>query len=330
MKEILNKLIEHQWLSREESRRVLIEMASGTFNTSQIAAFLTVYMMRSVTIEELEGFRDALLELCHAVDLAEYQAIDLCGTGGDGKNTFNISTLASFVVAGAGIPVSKHGNYGVSSACGSSNVLEFLGIRFSSDSDFLKKSLDQAGICILHAPLFHPAMKEVAPIRRELGVKTFFNMLGPMVNPAFPKYQMVGVFNLELARMYGYLYQNTDKTYSILHGLDGYDEITLTGPAKVLGNKVESILNPEDFGLTKITAQELEGGDSIEKAAQIFIDVLQGKGTQSQEAVVCVNAGMAIATATGCTPREGYEKACESLKNRSAQHSFKKLQALSA
>ena len=279
MKEILNKLIEHQWLSREESRRVLIEMASGTFNTSQIAAFLTVYMMRSVTIEELEGFRDALLELCHAVDLAEYEAIDLCGTGGDGKNTFNISTLASFVVAGAGIPVSKHGNYGVSSACGSSNVLEFLGIRFSSDSDFLKKSLDQAGICILHAPLFHPAMKEVAPIRRELGVKTFFNMLGPMVNPAFPKYQMVGVFNLELARMYGYLYQNTDKTYSILHGLDGYDEITLTGPAKVLGNKVESILNPEDFGLTKITAQELEGGDSIEKAAQIFIDVLQGKGT---------------------------------------------------
>ena len=330
MKEILNKLIEHQWLSREESRRVLIEVASGTFNTSQIAAFLTVYMMRSVTIEELEGFRDALLELCHAVDLAEYQAIDLCGTGGDGKNTFNISTLASFVVAGAGIPVAKHGNYGVSSACGSSNVLEFLGIRFSADSDFLRKSLDQAGICILHAPLFHPAMKEVAPIRRELGVKTFFNMLGPMVNPAFPKYQMVGVFNLELARMYGYLYQNTDKTYSILHGLDGYDEITLTGPAKVLGNKVESVLNPEDFGLTKITAQEIEGGDSIEKAAQIFIDLLQVKGTPSHEAVVVVNAGIAIATATGCTPLEGYEKACESLQNGSAQKSFKKLQAISA
>lgn len=330
MKEILNKLIEHQWLSREESRRVLIDVASGTFNTSQIAAFLTVYMMRSVTIEELEGFRDALLELCHAVDLSEYQAIDLCGTGGDGKNTFNISTLASFVVAGAGIPVSKHGNYGVSSACGSSNVLEFLGIRFSAEADFLRKSLDEAGICILHAPLFHPAMKEVAPIRRELGVKTFFNMLGPMVNPAFPKYQMVGVFNLELARMYGYLYQNTDKTYSILHGLDGYDEITLTGPAKVLGNRMESVLNPEDFGLTKLTAQQLEGGDSIDKAAQIFINVLQGTGTESQQAVVCVNAGIAIATATGCTPREGYEKACESLHNKSAYKSFKKLQALSA
>ncbi len=330
MKEILNKLIEHQWLSREESRKVLIEVASGTFNTSQIAAFLTVYMMRRVTIEELEGFRDALLELCYAVDLTEYQAIDLCGTGGDGKNTFNISTLASFVVAGAGIPVTKHGNYGVSSTCGSSNVLEFLGIRFSSEADFLRKSLDQAGICILHAPLFHPAMKEVAPIRRELGVKTFFNMLGPMVNPAFPKYQMVGVFNLELARMYGYLYQKTDKTYSILHGLDGYDEITLTGPAKIMGNKVESVLNPEDFGLTKIATEELKGGDSIEKAAQIFIDVLQGRGTQSQRAVVCVNAGIAIATATGCTPQQGYEKACESLENRSAQKSFKKLQALSA
>lgn len=330
MKEILNKLIGHQLLSREESRRVLIEMASGTYNTSQIAAFLTVYMMRSVTTEELEGFRDALLELCHAVDLSEYQAIDLCGTGGDGKNTFNISTLASFVCAGAGVPVTKHGNYGVSSTCGSSNVMEFLGIRFSRDVDFLKKSLDHAGICILHAPLFHPAMKEVAPIRRELGVKTFFNMLGPMVNPSFPKYQMVGVFNLELARMYGYLYQNTDKTYSILHGLDGYDEITLTGPAKILGNTVESILNPEDFGLPKITPESIHGGDSIEKAAQIFIDVLQGKGTPAQEAVVCANAAVAIATATGCTPREGYEKATHSLKSRNAQKSFKKLQAISA
>jgi anthranilate phosphoribosyltransferase len=330
MKTILNKLIGHQILDREESRIVLKEIAAGTYNTSQIAAFLTVYMMRSVTTEELEGFRDALLELCNAVDLSEYNAIDLCGTGGDGKNTFNISTLASFVCAGAGIPVTKHGNYGVSSTCGSSNVLEFLGIRFSADAGFLKKSLDQAGICILHAPLFHPAMKEVAPIRSDLGVKTFFNMLGPMVNPASPKYQMVGVFNLELARMYSYLYQNTDKTYSILHGLDGYDEITLTGPAKVLGNAFESVLNPEDFGLSKIRPEAIQGGDSIEKAAQIFIDVLQGRGTIAQQNVVCVNAGIAISTATGCTPQEGFEKATESLNSRNAQKSFKKLQALSA
>jgi anthranilate phosphoribosyltransferase len=330
MKELLNKLIGHQLLDREESRKVLINMAQGNYNMSQTAAFLTVYMMRSVTTEELEGFRDALLELCHAVDLAEYEPIDLCGTGGDGKNTFNISTLASFVCAGAGVHVAKHGNYGVSSACGSSNVLEFLGIEFSQEEDFLKRSLDEAGICILHAPLFHPAMKQVAPIRRELGVKTFFNMLGPMVNPAFPKYQMVGVFNLELARMYGYLYQNTDKTYSILHGLDGYDEISLTGATKVIGNAMESVLEPEAFGLKPLKPAEIYGGDSVEEAAQIFLNVLQGRGTEAQEAVVCANAGMAIATSKGCSPRVGFEKALESLKNGNAQKAFKKLQALSA
>ena len=229
MKETLNKLINHEILPKEEAKQILVNIAKGDYNTSQIAAFLTVYMMRSVTIEELEGFRDALLELCLAIDLAEYNPIDLCGTGGDGKDTFNISTLASFVTAGAGIHVTKHGNYGVSSKCGSSNVMEFLGIKFSNDADFLKKTIEEAGICVLHAPLFHPAMKNVAPIRRELAVKTFFNMLGPMVNPAFPKNQMVGVFNLELARMYGYLYQNTDKNFTILNALDGYDEISLTG-----------------------------------------------------------------------------------------------------
>ena len=330
MKEILNKLIEHQLLTREESLQVLINMAQGNYNMSQTAAFLTVYMMRSVTTEELEGFRDALLELCHPIDLGDYEPIDLCGTGGDGKNTFNISTLASFVTAGAGVPVAKHGNYGVSSACGSSNVLEFLGIAFSREADFLKRSLDEAGICILHAPLFHPAMKQVAPIRRELGVKTFFNMLGPMVNPAFPKYQMVGVFNLELARMYGYLYQNTDKTYSILHSLDGYDEISLTGATKVIGNAMESVLEPQVFGQQVLDPVEIHGGDSVEEAAQIFLNVLQGKGTEAQEAVVCANAGMAIATARDCSPREGFESALESLRSGRAQNAFKKLRALSA
>ncbi len=330
MKEILNKLIGHQLLSREESRQVLTEMAKGTYNGSQTAAFLTVYMMRSVTTEELEGFRDALLELCHAVDLSDYAPIDLCGTGGDGKNTFNISTLASFVTAGAGIPVAKHGNYGVSSTCGSSNVLEFLGIHFSKEADFLRKCMDTAGICILHAPLFHPAMKQVAPIRRDLGVKTFFNMLGPMVNPAFPKYQMVGVFNLELARMYGYLYQNTEKTYSILHGLDGYDEISLTGDTKVIGNAVETVLRPEDLELDPLDPGAIHGGGSVEEAASIFMRVLQGQGTPAQEAVVCANAGVAIATATGETPKAGYEKALESLRSGNALKTFKRLQALSA
>jgi anthranilate phosphoribosyltransferase len=330
MKEILNKLIGHQMLSRQESRQVLIEMANGTYNTSQTAAFLTVYMMRSVTTEELEGFRDALLELCHAVDLSDYEPIDLCGTGGDGKNTFNISTLASFVTAGAGVPVAKHGNYGVSSTCGSSNVLEFLGIRFSREEDFLRRCMEEAGICILHAPLFHPAMKQVAPIRRELGVKTFFNMLGPMVNPAFPKYQMVGVFNLELARMYGYLYQNTDKTFSILHGLDGYDEISLTSDTKVIGNSVESVLRPEDLNLEPLRPNEIHGGETVAEAAGIFMRVLQGRGTAAQQAVVCANAGIAIATARGGSPQEGYEKAKESLKSGNALKAFKRLQELSA
>jgi anthranilate phosphoribosyltransferase len=329
LKETLNALIEHRVLSREQAREVLIGIAGGAYNQSQIAAFLTVYMMRSITTEELEGFRDALLELCKAVDLNGGEVIDLCGTGGDGKNTFNISTLASFVTAGAGIPVAKHGNYGVSSHCGSSNVLEFLGVKFSDDSDFLNRCIDKAGICILHAPLFHPAMKNVAPIRRELGVKTFFNMLGPMVNPAFPKYQMVGVFNLELARIYGYLYQNTDKTYSILHALDGYDEISLTSKAKRISNREEATLSPEDFGLEALSPEAIGGGESIEEAAGIFLKVLQGRGTAAQESVVCANAGVAIATARNVSPKAGYEMAVESLKSGAGLDRLRTLQELS-
>lgn len=330
MKEILNRLINHDILSKEDARQVLVNMANGAYNPGQISAFLTVYMMRSITIAELEGFRDALLELCHAVDLSEFDPVDLCGTGGDGKDTFNISTLASFVTAGAGIAVTKHGNYGVSSKCGSSNVMEFLGIRFSNDPDFLKKCMEETGICVLHAPLFHPAMKNVAPIRKELGVKTFFNMLGPMVNPAFPKNQMVGVFNLELARMYGYLYQNTDKQFTVLHALDGYDEISLTGAAKTITNRQEAILGPLDFGVETIKADDIAGGADIQESARIFMNILEGKGTPAQNHVVCANAGLAIATVTQCSPREGFEKAMEALLAGNALSCLKKLQQLSA
>ena len=296
MNTLLNRLINHEKISKEEARQALIEIARGSFNENQIAAFLTVYMMRSITIEELEGFRDGLLELCLPVDLKEYNPVDLCGTGGDGKDTFNISTLASFVTAGAGVKVAKHGNYGVSSSCGSSNVMEYLGIRFSSEEGFLKKSMEEAGICFLHAALFHPAMKNVAPVRKSLAVKTFFNMLGPMVNPAFPKNQVVGVYSLELARMYGYLYQNTDIHYTILHALDGYDEISLTGGTKMISNSSEAILHPQDLGLQKLSQADISGGDSIESAAKIFMSVLQGKATRAQQEVVCANAGVAIAT----------------------------------
>ncbi|MDT0541040.1 MULTISPECIES: anthranilate phosphoribosyltransferase [Croceitalea] len=330
MKEILNRLINHEILEKEDAKRVLVNIAKGDYNTSQIAAFLTVYMMRSVTIEELEGFRDALLELCMAVDLSAYNPIDLCGTGGDGKDTFNISTLASFVTAGAGIKVTKHGNYGVSSKCGSSNVMEFLGIKFSNEADFLTKSIEEAGICVLHAPLFHPAMKNVAPIRKELAVKTFFNMLGPMVNPAFPKNQMVGVFNLELARMYGYLYQNTDKNFTVLHALDGYDEISLTGDTKTISNGSEGIIKPADFGLNAIGANEIVGGEDVAASAQIFLNILNGNGSEAQNNVVCANAGVAIATVEEISVKDGFEKAKESLLNGNGSIALKKLQKISA
>lgn len=330
MKKILNRLINHDLLTKTESREILVNISEGKYNPSQIASFLTVYMMRSITIEELEGFRDALLDLCLSVDLSEYNSIDLCGTGGDGKDTFNISTLSSFVTAGAGIAVTKHGNYGVSSVSGSSNVMEHLGIKFSNEADYLKRSMDTVGMCVLHAPLFHPAMKHVAPIRRALGVKTFFNMLGPMVNPSFPKNQLVGVFNLELARMYGYLYQKGDKNFTILHALDGYDEISLTGTTKTITNDTESMLNPTDFGVKAHTQSDIYGGDSIESSAKIFMDVISGNGSDAQNNVVCANAGMAIATVKELTPLEGFTHAKESLLSGKALEKLKKLQALSA
>ncbi|QCX40635.1 anthranilate phosphoribosyltransferase [Aureibaculum algae] len=330
MKQILNRLINHETISKEEAKNVLVNISKGEYNPSQIASFLTVYMMRSITVEELEGFRDALLDLCLAVDFSDYNTIDLCGTGGDGKNTFNISTLSSFVAAGAGIHVTKHGNYGVSSVSGSSNVMEFLGIKFSNDEGFLQKSLEETGICVLHAPLFHPAMKNVAPIRKALGVKTFFNMLGPMVNPAFPKNQLVGVFNLELARMYSYLYQNTDKNFTILHALDGYDEISLTGDTKAITNHTETMLSPEDFGVPQITQEEIFGGNTVEDSAKIFMEVISGKGTIAQNNVVCANAGMAIATVKNLQPKAGFDLAKESLLSGKGLNALKKLQAISS
>ncbi len=330
MRDILNRLINHDHLTKAESREVLVNISEGKYNSNQISAFLTVYMMRSIAVEELEGFRDALLDLCHAVDFSDYNAIDLCGTGGDGKDTFNISTLSSFVTAGAGVHVTKHGNYGVSSVSGSSNVMEHLGIKFSNEKDFLKRSMDEVGMCVLHAPLFHPAMKNVAPIRRELGVKTFFNMLGPMVNPAFPSNQLVGVFDLELARMYGYLYQKGNKNFTILHALDGYDEISLTGATKAITNHTELMLTPNDFGVEAHQQSDIYGGESVESSAKIFMNVISGKGTDAQNNVVCANAGMAIATVEGLTPKQGFEKAKETLLSGKAATKLKQLQKLSA
>ena len=326
MKNILNRLFNHETLSKDEAKNVLVNISNGSYNPSQIASFLTVYIMRSITTDELAGFRDALLELCIRIDLSPYNTIDLCGTGGDGKDTFNISTLAAFITAGAGIKVAKHGNYGVSSISGSSNVIENLGIKFSNNQDFLEKCIDQAGICILHAPLFHPAMKNVAPIRKDLAVKTFFNMLGPMVNPSFPKNQLVGVFNLELARMYAYLYQKTETNFNILYSLDGYDEVSLTGNTKSISKTKESMISAQDFGVSKLNQSDIKGGKTIEESAQIFFNILSGQGTEAQNNVVCANAGLAISTVNNLNIKDGFDIAKESLLSGKALESFKKLQ----
>ncbi|WP_333694915.1 anthranilate phosphoribosyltransferase [Flavobacterium sp.] len=329
MKNILNQLINHQTLSKEEAKNVLINLSSGQYNASQMAAFMTVFMMRSITIEELTGFREALLELCIPIDFSNYDTIDLCGTGGDGKDTFNISTLSSFVVAGAGIKVAKHGNYGVSSISGSSNVMENLGVKFSNQQDFLEKCLDEANIAILHAPLFHPAMKNVGPIRKELGVKTFFNMLGPMVNPSFPKNQLVGVFSLELARMYAYLYQNTSTNFSIVYDLEGFDEVSLTGNVKIISNASEKILKPEDFYTQSVTLHQIKGGTTIDEAAKIFMTILSGNGTQMQNDVVFANAALAISMMQKIAIEESLAIAKDSLLSGKALERLKKLQNIS-
>lgn len=324
MKDVLNKLFKYQSLSREEAFSILSNLATGKYNQSQMAAFITVYLMRSITVDELEGFRDAMLELCVKVPAEGYDAIDLCGTGGDGKNTFNISTISSFVVAGAGQNVVKHGNYGVSSVSGSSNVLEHFGVKFTNNLEVIRRALDETRICFLHAPLFHPAMKHIAPVRKELGVKTFFNMLGPMVNPAFPKSQLVGVFSLELARLYGYLYQNTDKHFAILHSLDGYDEVSLTSAFKMITSDREELYQPEDIGLKRLTQAELAGGDDVPSAAKILMNVLEGKGTEAQREAILANAGLAIAVGKQISITAGIEQARESLDTGKALRVFKK------
>lgn len=326
MKEILAHLFEYKSFSRQEAYDILTNIATGQYDSHQIAAFMTTYGMRSIRVEELSGFRDAMYDLCLKLDFPGYPLIDMCGTGGDGKNTFNISTLASFVVAGAGYPVAKHGNVGVSSGCGSSNVMEYLGYQFTNNKEVLQRQLDEANICFLHAPLFHPAMKTVAPIRRALGVKTFFNMLGPLTNPTNPPYQAVGVFSLELARLYGYLYQSNKKKYSIIHALDGYDEISLTGDFKVISNHGEKIYAVKDLGFDAVRPKELAGGETVEEAASIFREILQGRGTEVQNNVVLTNAAIAIQTIhPEKTFGDCYYEAEESLLGLKALKSFKKV-----
>jgi anthranilate phosphoribosyltransferase len=326
MKTILSKLIEQQYLTKAEASEVLVQIANNSYNASQMAAFLTVFMMRPISVEELSGFQEALLDLAVKVDLSEFNTIDLCGTGGDGKNTFNISTLTSFIVAGTGNKVAKHGNYGVSSVSGSSNMLEFLGYKFTNDEAVLKRQMESANICFLHAPLFHPAMKAVGPVRKELGVKTFFNMLGPLVNPSRPQNQMVGVFNLEVARIYNYLLQKTATNYGIVYSLDGYDEIALTSGFKLFTKENEQLITPEELGLKRLNQSDIFGGNTVKEAAEIFISILNGEGTDAQLNAVLANAAFALKIIDNNKSFEtAFEEAKDSLFGLKAKESLLKL-----
>ena len=326
MKEILQYLYEGNHLSRDEAREILKKIGRDNFSDIEISSFLTVFLMRPITAGELMGFRDGLLELCIRVDLSDYNTIDVCGTGGDEKNTFNISTLTAFVLAGAGIKVAKHGNYGVSSSCGSSNVLEYFGYRFSNDEKKLRKEIENTGITFMHAPLFHPSMKFVAPVRRALKVKTFFNKLGPMVNPSFPGNQLVGVYNMPVFALFNEVYSQSGIHYTIIHSHDGYDEISLTGDFSYASHLEKGIMNPESFGFRLLNSNEISGGSTIEESASIFLNVLEGRGTPAQVNIVLANSAFGIRTVFPEKElSECVEIARESLLDKKALKTFRTL-----
>ena len=329
MKKILQYLFEHKTLSRATAKEVLTQIAQGAYNEHEVTSFVTVFLMRSITIDELMGFRDALLALAVPLNVGIDNAMDIVGTGGDGKDTFNISTLACFIVAGAGQPVVKHGNYGASSVSGSSNVMEQLGYVFKNDEAALTKEVKEAGICFLHAPLFHPALKTVGPIRRNMGLRTFFNMLGPIVNPAKPAYQLIGVYNNEMARIYNYVLQSLEKDFTLIHSMDGYDEISLTADTKVVTNQGEFVKSPIELANIKLTQESLHGGDTVDAAAAIFKNILEGKGTEAQNAVVLANAAMALMVTGKYEQYEAAFAAAEtSLTTGAAHQALKKLISL--
>lgn len=325
MKQYLNQLISHTSLSEADAKAALLKIGQGEVNPSQMAAFLMGIQAKGVTVDELIGFREAMLELAVIVDLTEFDAMDLCGTGGDGKDTFNISTTASFIVAGAGQKVAKHGNHGVSSSVGSSTVLEYLGVKFSNDQDFLKHKIETAGICYLHAPLFHPAMRHIGPIRKELGIKTFFNMLGPLLNPAKVEKQLTGVYDLSIFDLYHQLFNRSVSQYGILHSLDGYDEISLTGDFKLATNDFNKNYSPSDIGLEVLLQDQLHGGDSLEASAKIMVSILENEGTPAQNAAVLANAGVALSVSRGLDLAEGIALARVSLESGKALESFRRL-----
>lgn len=326
LKPQLAALFDYNSLQRSEAEEIMLQIGEGKFNEAELAAFISVFLMRSVTIDELQGFRDALLQMAMPANLQTNELVDIVGTGGDGKDTFNISTLSCFIVAGAGHKVAKHGNYGSSSISGASNLMEFLGYKFSTDSDKLNAELDRSNLCFLHAPLFHPSLKVVGSLRKNLGFRTFFNMLGPLVNPADPAFQLIGVYNLEMARIYKYMLQQQDRNFCIIHSLDGYDEISLTGDTRVITNKTERVYSAQQLGKRTVSPIDIFGGNSIEASAKIFTDILQGNGSWAQNAVVLANAAMALQLTGQYDNYEAcYQKAVESLETGAAFKTMQKL-----
>ena len=296
MKAILEKLFNHEVLTSDEAKNLLVNVTQGKYNENQVSALLTVYRMRDITVDEIIGFREALMQSQNPLDFNAFNPIDIVGTGGDGKNTFNISTCSCFVVAGAGYKVAKHGNYGATSVSGASNVIELHGVKFTNDPAALIRSIDQCGIVYMHAPLFTPAMKGVAPVRKSLQFKTIFNLLGPLVNPCRPKNQLLGTADLSQLRLYTNVYQKLNINYGVVTSLDVYDEISLTGEFKVASNTLERIYTPEMFDFKRVATNEIFGGQTAEDAKNIFDSVLENRATAAQKNVVVANAGFAIHT----------------------------------
>jgi len=320
---MLNQLLEHSTLTSSQAKELLYKMAKAEINEAGLASILTVFRMRALTLEELSGFRTGLLELAQTVDLSDFETIDVCGSGGDNRESFNISTCAAFIVAGAGVKVAKHGNYAASSKVGSSNVLESLGVKFSGQRDFLMRCLEKAGICYLHAPLFHPAMKNVAPVRKALGLRTVFNILGPLVNPSQPKFQLIGTATHELARLYTYFLQPTRTNFLIVHSLDGFDEASLTSKLKIIKRDKERLATPTELGFETVLGSDLAGGNDSHENAKIIREVLELKGSKAKTEVSVANAALALSLV-----QDGFSFADSVACARESLHSGQALRAL--
>ena len=325
MKQYLLKLIDGNTLTQEETHQIMLNIVKEQYNVQQVAALLMAMQTRGVTVDELLGFRQGLLETGKSLDFSDYNTLDIVGTGGDGKNTFNISTCSAFVIAGAGYKVTKHGNGGSSSVSGASNVLQGHGVKFTDDIDHLKRSLEETGICYFHAPLFAYGMKFVGPTRKALTIPTCFNLLGPLVNPCHPKNSLHGTANQSQLRLYTNLHQRIGDNFGVITSYDGYDEISLTSGFKICTNNFEKVLTPVDLGLKYIEQSDIYGGETPEDAMKIFDAVLEGTSTEAQKNVVIANAACGISIMNrNISMADSVAMARESLESGKALQVFKK------